>query len=261
MDFREEEVFSRSHKVRRSFLSLVAALVVAMSASSALAAIQFNLDEEFNFAPSAPVPLVKPSGTDGSIPWVKVRVFDSADTDGDYPGIEAYNLASYEALIIVETTELLGSEFLNTLGMNYDGPGTLSLSYLGGGASSVTINTTNPFGGFSVDTTGLYDFAIDFGSDFFGGEIAFFRASVGSPNTVVAEDFDAPSSGNPFYHIAAQINGISGNKQGYITDTDPPTDPEGSPVPPVPEPATLAIWGLGLGIAGLVRLRRRSQAA
>jgi hypothetical protein len=25
----------------------------------------------------------------------------------------------------------------------------------------------------------------------------------------------------------------------------------------VPEPATLAIWGLGLGIAGLVRLRRK----
>jgi hypothetical protein len=28
----------------------------------------------------------------------------------------------------------------------------------------------------------------------------------------------------------------------------------------VPEPATLAIWGLGLGIAGLVRLRRRQTA-
>lgn len=29
----------------------------------------------------------------------------------------------------------------------------------------------------------------------------------------------------------------------------------------IPEPATLAIWGLGLGIAGLVRLRRQKSAA
>lgn len=31
----------------------------------------------------------------------------------------------------------------------------------------------------------------------------------------------------------------------------------GGPLAPVPEPATMAIWGLGLGIAGLVRLRRK----
>lgn len=32
-------------------------------------------------------------------------------------------------------------------------------------------------------------------------------------------------------------------------------------IPSVPEPATLAIWSLGLGIAGLVKLRRRKIAA
>jgi len=37
--------------------------------------------------------------------------------------------------------------------------------------------------------------------------------------------------------------------------------PVNGPVPPVPEPTTLAIWGLGLGIAGLVKLRRNKLAA
>lgn len=35
---------------------------------------------------------------------------------------------------------------------------------------------------------------------------------------------------------------------------------DGGGVGEVPEPATLAIWGLGLGIAGLVRLRRKTVA-
>lgn len=42
-------------------------------------------------------------------------------------------------------------------------------------------------------------------------------------------------------------------------DDDDDGDTGGGDVPStVPEPATLAIWGLGLGIAGLVRLRRKS---
>lgn len=42
---------------------------------------------------------------------------------------------------------------------------------------------------------------------------------------------------------------------------DGDTDPDPVPEPTVPEPTTLAIWGLGLGIAGLVKLRRKKLTA
>lgn len=48
----------------------------------------------------------------------------------------------------------------------------------------------------------------------------------------------------------------SGGSEEFINGVALP--PNSQPAP-LPEPATLAIWGMGLGIAGLVRLRRRRK--
>lgn len=51
------------------------------------------------------------------------------------------------------------------------------------------------------------------------------------------------------------------NHDDMIIRMDFTPDDLGNTDPVVPEPATLAIWGLGLGIAGLVKFRRRQTAA
>lgn len=47
---------------------------------------------------------------------------------------------------------------------------------------------------------------------------------------------------------------LSATKVGFLADAEPDNNPDPAPLP---EPATLAIWGVGLGIAGLLRLRNR----
>jgi hypothetical protein len=75
----------------------------------------------------------------------------------------------------------------------------------------------------------------------------------GNPNVVLYSHFGKPpgtyASESGFEEWAVDTNGGGAN---------PPPAP---PVRPVPEPTTLAIWGLGLGIAGLVKLRRNKLAA
>lgn len=65
---------------------------------------------------------------------------------------------------------------------------------------------------------------------------------------------NSPVPTSPF-RIALHVQRIGKQSDWYILETNPPPGPDD---PTVPEPATLAIWGLGLGIAGLVRLRRKS---
>lgn len=75
------------------------------------------------------------------------------------------------------------------------------------------------------------------------------------------------STGDPLFQIALHVGsiGATGGSDAYTLDgTSGQLIPDGNtgggdPEPnPVPEPATLAIWSLGLGLVGLVRLRRKA---
>jgi len=67
----------------------------------------------------------------------------------------------------------------------------------------------------------------------------------------------APTASDPAFRIAIHVTGVAGGGSDTYFLGDPIDGGQGG----VPEPATLAIWGLGLGIAGLVKLRRNKLAA
>jgi hypothetical protein len=56
-------------------------------------------------------------------------------------------------------------------------------------------------------------------------------------------------------HIGIHVQGFD-NGQSYSYES--PTGPSGGPLGGVPEPMSLAIWGLGMGICGVVGMRRRT---
>jgi len=71
-----------------------------------------------------------------------------------------------------------------------------------------------------------------------------------------------PDSNEPSPYIRLQNTGRNGNGSLKLNGTlqSELPDPKGGPQDgDVPEPATLAIWSLGLGVAGLVRLARRNK--
>ncbi len=72
------------------------------------------------------------------------------------------------------------------------------------------------------------------------GTLAMGNYTVASGNRVVVMNIKHPTN-----NAVAQSQLAYGNGDALI------------PPPEVPEPATIAIWGLGLGIAGLVKLSRR----
>ena len=68
-----------------------------------------------------------------------------------------------------------------------------------------------------------------------------------------------PNNASPYLRL--QNTGPNGQSSLKLSATQLISTPNGDPVPgtaEVPEPATLAIWSLGLGLVGLVRLRRKA---
>jgi hypothetical protein len=247
--------------VSRSFLALFTACAVSVSVSVASASVQFNLDTEYNHDSNAPSPLFKPQG---EAPWLMIRIFDSSDAlTVDVPAILAPS-SNQQALIVMDA-RLINNEYFSIVGLNYDGPQSLSLSYLGGDLPNANVSYGISYGGGrSVDGSEGYEISFNLGNEggasFGDSETLYFLASVSSG---VLDDQDfvqnplLPGGSNFPYDAAARVDGIPNNggtegSPAFIHNSGPPT-----PAGALPEPASLAIWGLGLGIAGLVRLRRK----
>jgi len=227
--------------VKRSFLSLFAALAVAISAGVASASVEFDLG----------VTLQGQTTPAGSAPWAVVRIYDHVN-DG------VVGLTNNDALIVV-TANLNAGLHVAEVGLNFTGdPLGLTFAYLGGGASTPAFQSDN--GPYTVDGSNGYEFLVDFqGPDLLtGSESAYIKVSrTGglSYNDFIATSTNKALDTNDPYYAAARIDTLSGIGGFVGANTAPPAS---GPVPTVPEPASLAIWGLGLGIAGLVRLRRKS---
>jgi hypothetical protein len=264
MDFREEEVFSRSHNVKRIFLSLLAALAVAIWSSDASASVQFDLNHAYNFAdsPSAQSP-APPSGTQD--PWLQVLISDKTDV--------GHAFLSPNQVEIKISGFLTGTDYLTQLAMNFTG-NVANLHIIppvqvGVGAYIPFIPSDFHNGG-SIDSSTPYSFHIDFPNG--GTSLLRFDGSdqmtliLTNTGAISATQFAVPTTNlNPYtnspesLYAAAEIDGIDPSNPrsvAYIAaDSYVLRGPDGEII--TPEPASLAIWSFGLGIAGLVRLRRK----
>lgn len=154
-------------------------------------------------------------------------------------------------------------------------PGTIAYpvnSYLTSTGSSTALDVNNvPGTGFEVlvggapgnGTGGLGPFNFSLTSvsgSVLLSKLNFTITKVDDPNTVGVDTWsnadDVLIANNVGYYVAAHIavvgidTGFAGDGDVYLGDTLPPG---------VPEPATLAIWSLGLGVAGLVGMARRRK--
>lgn len=235
------------------YLILMAAIAIATSASTASASVQFYLNQPFSSDPGGP------TGQPATL--ATVTIFDSTEVIG---------LSPNQALIVVDGS-LAPNTDLSELTLNFDdgsvalfsefesplGPNFLNVEFQSGvgvaAVSSESILVAE--NGASIDSTTGWDIKIDFNlNDFDGTDQATFKVTY-SGGSITANQFVSPNAGigGPWRAAGRIETSAPGLIPGYIGD-GPPDD---VPPPAVPEPTTLAIWGLGLGIAGLVRLRNK----
>lgn len=213
--------------------------VCTLTAPAHSTVITYNLDYEFSGAD-------EPAGPS---PWVTVTFNDEIGPAG------TVNLT-------IDTAGLTGSEVLENLYLNFDP--TLNIDLLD--FSDVTGNDAafnQILYGQSIvqaDGGGRYDIFIDFPPEpgqpgspplFEADEIVAYTIS--SPEAITASSFDFlsfPAGGHGTYHAAAHIIRIGTNDgSGFIGDNNV--------APPVPEPATMVLFGIGTALAGFSARRRK----
>lgn len=217
-------------------LALAAMIILAFSMQPASAGtISFNLDLEYSGAfPPA-----------GGTPWV-VATFD----DGGGTGVVTLTL---------DTSGLVGVEFLSEFYFNLD-PALNPPPVLGFANQDITDASFNSFSRgidcCKADGDGFFDATFAFlANDFTAGELWSIDLTLAG---IDANSFNFLSTGggnspNGLF-VAAHIQGIGtgGADSGWITGGGNGNGNE------VPEPGTLALFGLGLAAMGLAR--RRKQA-
>jgi len=251
--------FPEKSLVKHSFSSLIAVLAVVAFAGVASASVQLNITTAFNFDDPPGVP---PSG---AAPFARVEIYDSVDASTD-ANLATYGLSSNDVLVVISSLVKDPGESIESVLFNFDltqtkaGPGGL-LQFNDFEVMLKTGTFENPTLSYLQGTDGSspFDFKFNFNQQVtktFDGSDKFY-VKLKYDSSVLASNFnDANADG---FYAAAHILGVPDSEnnhdgQSFVADnTDDTTD--GGPVPPVPEPATLAIWSLGLGIAGLVRLR------
>lgn len=181
----------------------------------------------------------------GAAPWLRAT-FDDMGSAGT-------------VRLTMQTIGLVDVEFVSEWMFNFDPDldisklnATVNAGLSDTGVNGVTIATD----GFKADGDGLYDIHVDFppppgdfASKFTTGETVVIDFDDMGLNQIVASSFQfesTPDGGAGVYFSAAHVQGIglNGDDSGWVA-------------PAVPEPSSLLLVGLGVGVLGLLARRRQ----
>lgn len=225
-----------TNKIRTLISLLLATGLMVFGAAANADSFTVELNVEFSGA-TAP---------EGSTPWLEMTVDDS----------------SGNVVISIEASNLTDDEYVSGFYLNYNpalDPTSLGGTITCADCDGINVLNSGALGAdaFSADGGGYFDFFLDIQTTAGAGRWTDGETlilTVLFPAGAVAGDFDflsVPPGGNCCWTAAAHIQSIGDDNQdsGWIGGR---TD-EGE----VPEPGTLALFGLGLTLMGVATRRRR----